>query len=163
MFGCSQLIKSITRSGSLSYLDGPQSDHRVLFADFNPNSILGHTTRKQDIGPPISRSLVEEYIKAMHEYYADHKMVKRIQKLFDRHTKLTRSQIKKHLKKWECDQGRRAMAHAKSIVTPRFRKPYSWTQHSETRGSYTNTGGCAAGKKIFTKITQKPTIAKNNR
>ena len=38
MFICSQLIKSVTRSGSLSYLDGPQSKHWGLFADINPNT-----------------------------------------------------------------------------------------------------------------------------
>ena len=132
MFGCSQLLKSVTRSGSLSYLDGPQSDHRGLFADINPNSTLGQPLTNQDICPPHSRplksanpELAEAYHKAMHKYYADHNMVKRIQRLYDSHKTLSRSQIKKSLEKWDRDQGR-AMAYAESTIT-RPRKPHSWS------------------------------------
>jgi hypothetical protein len=61
----------------------------------------------------------------MHKYYADHNMVKRIQRLYDSHTTLSRSQIKKSLEKWDRDQGR-AMAYAESTIT-RPRKPHSWS------------------------------------
>jgi hypothetical protein len=132
MFGCSQLVKGVTRSGSLSYLEGPQSDHRGLFVDLDPSNILGHSLTKQNIAPPVSRSLksgnpalVEEYIKAMRKYYDNHNMVARIQKLYDTHKTLSRSHIKKMLERWDRDQGR-AMAHAESIVT-KPRKPYSWS------------------------------------
>ncbi|KAI2505070.1 hypothetical protein MHU86_9346 [Fragilaria crotonensis] len=72
MLGCSQLIKHVKSSGSLSYLDGPQSDHRGLFVDIDPNDILGQPISKQSIKQPHTRSLksgnpelVEAYHKAM--------------------------------------------------------------------------------------------------
>jgi hypothetical protein len=106
----------------LSYLDGPQSDHRGLFVDIDPKEILGQPISKQSIGQPHSRSLksgnpelVEAYHKAMLQYYAELNMVARMKTLFDTHTTMSRSQIKKRLKKWDCDQGR-AMAHAESII-----------------------------------------------
>ncbi|KAI2511593.1 hypothetical protein MHU86_2847 [Fragilaria crotonensis] len=132
MFGCSQLIKHVKSSGSLSYLDGPQSDHRGLFVDIDPNDILGQPISKQFIEQPHTRSLksgnpelVEAYHKAMLQYYEEHNMVARMKKLFDTHTTMSRSQIKKRLEKWDCDQGR-AMAHAEGIIS-KPRKPYSWS------------------------------------
>ena len=139
MFGCSQLLQAVTRSGSLSYLDGPQSDHRGIYVDVDPQAILGQSLTKQEIGPPNSRSLksgnpelVKEYHKEMHQYYKDHNMVARIQKLFNTHTRLSRSTIKKHLEKWDRDQGR-AMAHAEGIIT-KPRKPYAWSPQLRDAG-----------------------------
>ena len=152
MFGCSQLIKSVTCSGSLSYLDGPKSNHRGLFVDINPIPILGQPLIDQDICLPHSRSLksgnlelVEDYHKTMHQYYTDQNTLEKIQKLFDTYTNISRSHIKKCLEKWGSKQGR-AMAHAKSIITKPW-KPYSCPQHFKTWVLYTNTGGCTTGKK----------------
>ena len=132
MFGCSLLFQAVTRAASLSYLDGPQSDHRGLYVDVDPITLLGHPLIKQELGPPNSRSLksenpelVAEYHKAMHRYYDDHNMVERIHKLAKIHKTLTRSNIKKRLEKWDSDQGR-AMAYAESIIT-KPRQPYSWS------------------------------------
>jgi hypothetical protein len=41
IFGCSNVVHSMSGSGSLSHLEGPQSDHRGLFVDINHTSILG--------------------------------------------------------------------------------------------------------------------------
>lgn len=132
MFGCSQFLQAMTRSGSLSYLDGPQSDHRGLFVDIDPNTILGQPLTTQNIDSPRSRSLksgnpelVEAYHEAMKQYYKEHKMVERMQQLFSTHTTLSRSKLKKKLEQWDQDQGR-AMANAERIIT-KPRKPYAWS------------------------------------
>ena len=132
MFGCSQFLQAMTRSGSLSYLDGPQSDHRGLFVDIDPNTILGQPLTKQNIESPRSRTLksgnpelVEAYHAAMKQYYKEHKMVERMQQLFSTHTTLSRSKLKKKLEQWDQDQGR-AMANAERIIT-KPRKPYAWS------------------------------------
>jgi hypothetical protein len=133
MFGCSKFLEAVTRSGSLSYLDGPQeSDHRGLFVDVDPNTILGQPLTTQNIEAPRLRSLksgnpelVEAYHKAMKQYYKEHKMVERMQKLFSTHTTLSKSQLNTKLEQWDQDQGR-AMANAERIIT-KPRKPYSWS------------------------------------
>ena len=122
-----------------TYLDGPQSDHRGLFADINPNTTLGQPLANQHLCPPNSQSLksgnpelVEAYHKAMHKFYADHNTVEQIPKLFDIYTKLSQSQIKKSLEKRDCGQGR-AMAQAMSIITMP-RKPHSWSLELQNVG-----------------------------
>ncbi|KAI2509669.1 hypothetical protein MHU86_4789 [Fragilaria crotonensis] len=70
MFGCSQFLQAMTRSGSLSYLDGPQSDHRGLFVDIDPNTILGQPLTKQNIESPRSRSLKSGNPELVEAYHA---------------------------------------------------------------------------------------------
>jgi hypothetical protein len=69
MFRCSKFLQAMTCSGSLSYLDGPQSDNRGLFVDADPNTILGQPLTTQNIETPRSRSLKSvnpELVEAYH-------------------------------------------------------------------------------------------------
>jgi hypothetical protein len=42
MFGCHQILPFIHRSGTLSYIDGPQSDHRSLYIDVALSNYLNY-------------------------------------------------------------------------------------------------------------------------
>jgi hypothetical protein len=167
MFGCSLLFQAVTRAASLSYLDGPQSDHRGLYVDVDPTTLLGHSLTKQELGPPNSRSLksenpvlVAEYHKAMHRYYADHNMVARIHKLAKIHKTLSRSNIKKRSRNGiviKDEQWHTQKVSSQNHIS-RIRGP----QHSETRVSSTNTGECVTAKQNTTRITQQPLTESNN-
>jgi hypothetical protein len=39
MFGCETVLQHLARSGTLSYIEGPQSDHRSLFVDLSSDFI----------------------------------------------------------------------------------------------------------------------------
>jgi hypothetical protein len=39
IFGCDEVSRFVTRSGSLAYAEGPQSDHRSLYIDLSPDFI----------------------------------------------------------------------------------------------------------------------------
>lgn len=41
MFGCHRTMSACCRQGTLSYFEGPQSDHRALYVDINLNILLG--------------------------------------------------------------------------------------------------------------------------
>ena len=132
MLGCSQTLAALTASGSLSYLDGPQSDHRGLFIDLNPAILLdqhisslriaAHNMRPLKAGNPES---IATYTQAMLQYYADHNMVTRMQHLRANFQTLSRSALKKRLEKWDSDQGR-AMEHAESQLR-HSTKSYEWS------------------------------------
>ena len=42
MFGCKNVLEATTRAGTLSYLEGPQSDHRSLYIDLDTSLLLDH-------------------------------------------------------------------------------------------------------------------------
>ena len=79
IFGCDEVTRFVTRSGSLAYSDGPQSDHRSLYVDLSPdfiitppwNSILPSNSRDLHTGNP---NMVEQYHLTMLEYYTQHNM-----------------------------------------------------------------------------------------
>ena len=132
IFGCSFTAQALKASGSLSYLEGPQSDHRGLYVDLDTATILGQTLLQSKIATPTLRPLksgnpetVEAYHAAMHQYYEDHNMVQRMEDLFQNYNTLNRSQIKRRLEEWDHDQGR-AMKHAEATLS-KPSKPYEWS------------------------------------
>ena len=78
--GCGKLITSRYRSGSLSYFEGPQSDHRGLFVDLEI-PYLTSSLRVQPLTHASQRflhtgnpELVSSYLKSVREYYSAHRM-----------------------------------------------------------------------------------------
>jgi hypothetical protein len=74
IFGCQKVLTSLDQAGTLSYLDGPQSDHRGIFVDLNTLTLLHHHADDNRIQPPQVRrlktgnpELVATYIKSMTE------------------------------------------------------------------------------------------------
>jgi hypothetical protein len=116
IFGCDDARKYVIRSGSLAYTEGPQSDHRSLYVDLSPNfittpswhSIQSLQSRDLHTGNP---ELVKKYHCAMLEYYAQHRMVERIQSLYECKDSMDRDALRTALIKWDNDQGR-AMEHS---------------------------------------------------
>ena len=100
------------------YIEGPQSDHRGLFVDLQPISLLGqssdpipiaqHKTRLLKSGNPEA---VKSYQKAMHQYYEDHKMVERIEWMTENLANLDSTTARNMTEEWDNDQGR-AMQHS---------------------------------------------------
>ncbi len=81
MLGCPQTTLALTSSGSLSYTEGPQSDHRGLFIDLSQQTQLKRTIEPSSISTSASRSLksgnpeaVATYHEAMMKYYLEHNM-----------------------------------------------------------------------------------------
>ena len=73
MLRCQQVVDSLQGSGSLSYIEGPQSDHRGIFVDLQPISLLGQSSdpiaiaqHKTRLLKPGNPEAVESYQKAMH-------------------------------------------------------------------------------------------------
>ena len=130
IFGCDTASMFVTRSGTLSYTQGPQSDHRSLFVDIDHeylrppqwNSITPSSSRSLHTGNP---ELVEAYQQSMLTYYEQHQMVSRIDKLYDQHHTMSRNDVRHLLIKWDNDQGR-AMEKSKRALrkTP---KKCSWS------------------------------------
>jgi hypothetical protein len=96
IFGCSQIQEYVASAGTLSYIDGPQSDHRGLFVDIDLSNYLSHdpnsnkhimsSARALRTGNP---ELVESYIREMHHYYESHSMEERIDKLYSKFQTMT--------------------------------------------------------------------------
>jgi hypothetical protein len=139
IFGCSITTQAMQTSGSLSYLEGPQSDHRGLFVDLDTEKILGQKLSHSPIAVSTLRPLksgnpetVEAYHSEMLKYYDDHKMIQRIENLFQNYNNLSRSQIKRRLEEWDQDQGR-AMRHAEATIS-KPSKPYEWSPKFRNSG-----------------------------
>jgi hypothetical protein len=131
MFGCERVLRSLIQSGTLSYTDGPQSDHRGLFVDLqmdhvfdsslqSPMQPLAHRTLT--VGNP---ELVSQHHTKRMMYYDSHNMVQRIQHLFDSYKQMPRENIRDILTKWDNDQGR-AMKFAEASMKNPERK-YQWS------------------------------------
>ena len=130
MLGCRKIAESTIRAGTLSYIEGPQSDHRGLYIDLDSTLLLAHHPQDNAIQPPLGRTLktgnpeaVTMYLSKMDEYYIRHNMVQRIQKLYQHHHKLTDAQLRLRLEKWDSDQGR-AMRYAEKALGKRHQKHY---------------------------------------
>jgi hypothetical protein len=72
MFGCRQVLSATVQTGTLSYIEGPQSDHRGLYIDLNSTTLLNHNAQENSIQPQQLRILrtgnpetVQTYITAM--------------------------------------------------------------------------------------------------
>ena len=139
IFGCSRTVAAITRQGTLSYFEGPQSDHRPLFVDLNLRHLLGvdtmdsmlpkHEQRWLRSGNP---ELVAIYLDKMREYYKQHKMTERIDTLFKTHHALTRQQVRRLLTAWDEDQGRAMKVSEAALVTRP--KQYKWSPRLRNAG-----------------------------
>ncbi len=99
MFGCERVLRSLSQSGTLSYTDGPQSDHRGLFVDLQMNQIFD-SSLQSPIQPMLYQTLrvgnpelVSRYHSKMMTYYESHNMVQRIQKLYDSYKQMSRAEI----------------------------------------------------------------------
>ena len=57
IFGCTRVAETLIASGTLSYLEGPQSDHRGLYVDINATTLLQHDANDNHIQPPQGRQL----------------------------------------------------------------------------------------------------------
>ena len=129
MFGCVSLQSHITRSGTLSYTEGPQSDHRGLFVDLSLDFLL---IPPAPIAPAHVRGIhtgnpehVAVYNEAVLSYYTQHRMVERIDDLYKHHNTMSRAQVREVLTKWDDDNGR-AQLHAERLLL-RPPKKYSWS------------------------------------
>ena len=100
MLGCPRVSESVRRSGSLTYYDGPQSDHRGLFADLNLQSLLGYSNTPSQFPSPVLRllksgnpELVAKYVEGVTSYYNTHNMCHRIDRLYDTYTDMPRDAV----------------------------------------------------------------------
>jgi hypothetical protein len=126
MFGCHNVLEAAIRSGTLSYVDGPQSDHRALYIDLDTSLLLDHHPMDNAIQPPPCRALktgnpeiVARYHQLMLRLSTDnHNMVHRIDKLFKHHAKMSEHQLRRHLengteiKAVQCDTQRNLLVNA---------------------------------------------------
>ena len=116
----------------MSYLEGPQSDHRGIFVGIDQQALLGHLPSSNPLQSATSRilksgnpELVELYQTVMHKYYKDHDMISRIADLQDNAASMSKSDFRHALEKWDADQGR-AMKYAETSLT-KPPKPYKWS------------------------------------
>jgi hypothetical protein len=100
IFGCSKVVATVTRQGTLAYHEGPQSDHRALYVDLDARQLLDHHANDNKIQPSAARMLktgnpeaVATYHTKMKEYYEQHNMVRRIKRLHKHHSKYTDDQL----------------------------------------------------------------------
>ncbi|KAI2500343.1 hypothetical protein MHU86_14151 [Fragilaria crotonensis] len=120
----------MTRSGTLSYFEGPQSDHRGLYVDLDLGSYFNR--QSATIPPPEYRYLqtgnperVSYYHAEMMKYYKSHNMEKRIDDLHDTHLSKTREEVRRLLTAWDNDQGRAMLSAERSLRQPP--KKYQWS------------------------------------
>jgi hypothetical protein len=132
MFGTQHVAEAAKRSGTLSYVEGPQADHRALYLDVDAPAILQYNPTDHTIPSSHQRDLktgnpelVANYVASMQVYYINHSMEDRITKLHDNKDKLSREAIRTELEKWDNDQGR-AMQQAESSLS-RPRRPFAWS------------------------------------
>lgn len=118
MFGCTKTQAAMIHSGTLSYIEGPQSDHRGLYVDFDSTALLHHNAHDNTLQNPALRLLksgnpeiVAKYHERMLQYYENHNMVQRITHLHNHHLEMTDLEVRQCLEKWDRDQGR-AMKHS---------------------------------------------------
>ena len=139
MFGCLRTQDALTRQGTLSYFEGPQSDHRCLYVDLDLAKLFGADIPDDKLGSSEQRALrsgnpehVQVYNSTMHQYYATHNMKERIDSLAANHHDMSREKVRKLLESWDNDQGR-AMKTAEAAlkINP---KPYNWSPKLRNAG-----------------------------
>ncbi|KAI2508454.1 hypothetical protein MHU86_5981 [Fragilaria crotonensis] len=130
IFGCDDAKRLVIRSGTLAYTEGPQSENRSLYIDISPDFIA--TVSWSQIAPSTSRDLytgnpelVAKYISAMLVYYKQHRMIERIEDLYQRHRQMSREEVRTELIKWDNDQGR-SMEFSERLLRRPIRK-YAWS------------------------------------
>jgi hypothetical protein len=137
VFGCANVDKNVSRSGTLPYNEGPQADHRGLYVDlilpaiFDPSvpPLAQHAKRLLHNGNP---EIVDTYLNSVHKYYNEHNMVHRISELFKTHKDMSREEVKTALEKWDLDQGRAMLSAERSLRKPP--KKYQWSPKLRNAG-----------------------------
>ena len=129
VFDCSKALQYLDRSGTVSYTEGPQSDHRGLYVNLKTTMFQQPKTtidtvasRGVHIGNP---ELVDQFNEKMMKYYEQHRMVERIDELHEQYKDMSRDEIRTALTSWDNDKGR-AMLHAESALA-RPPKKYKWS------------------------------------
>jgi hypothetical protein len=96
--GCDEALQYVLRAGTLAYTEGPQSGHRSLFVDLSPEFITPPPWSQ--INSPASQALhtgnpelVEKYNSTLTQYYEEHRMVARIDDLYNKRYVLSREEI----------------------------------------------------------------------
>ena len=132
MFGCSRIREYVSSAGTLSYIEGPQSDHRGLFIDIDLSRYLSYDPNSNPHITPGARTLrtgnpelVSKYISEMLNYYECHSMATRIEELYNNFQTMTEDQIRSKLEAWDRDQGRAMKKAEKEISIPK--KQYEWS------------------------------------
>ncbi len=139
IFGCHRTAAVVSRQGTLSYFEGPQSDHRALYIDLHLNLLIGAESNDKPLAPAQQSGLrsgnpeaAAIYLAKMREYYTAHRMKERMDKLFSSHHELPRSGVRRLLTQWDADQGR-AMRSSESALITRP-KAYQWSPKLRNAG-----------------------------
>ncbi|KAI2500714.1 hypothetical protein MHU86_13742 [Fragilaria crotonensis] len=118
ILGCHHARQFLERSGTLAYNEGPQSDHRGLYVDLK----LEFFQRSSAIPSPSSRTvhtgnpeLVAKYNEKVLAYYTVHRLVERINDLYNNYHSMSRDDIRALLIGWDNDKGR-AMKAAENFL-----------------------------------------------
>ena len=129
ILGCDQIKAMLRRSGTLAYTEGPQSDHRSLYIDLHIDFLAG---AEEKIDKSASRNLytgnpelVSAYNTTVLKYYSDHKMVDRMDDLYNNFANMSREDIRNKLISLDNDQGRAMRLRESQLSKPD--KPYSWS------------------------------------
>ena len=132
IFGCSHIHDYVEASGTLSYIEGPQSDHRGLYVDLDLARYLHHDATKSSHLPAHARTLktgnpemVVKYHQEMLKYYKNHKMEERIETLYKNFRTLHPDILKQQLESWDRDQGRAMKSAEKTLQIPKSQ--YAWS------------------------------------
>jgi hypothetical protein len=139
IFACHEIRGYTTASGTLSYLDGPQSDHRGLFVDINIADYLSynananhHITAKARTLQTGNPELVSSYNTTMLAYYKAHSLEERINTLQRNFQSMSKDDVRKELESWDRDQGRAMQQAERQLSIPR--KPYAWSPKLRNAG-----------------------------
>jgi hypothetical protein len=89
MFGCHRTAAAVSQQGTLSYFEGPQSDHRALYIDLNLRQLIGAEFKDQSLAPVQQRGLrswnpeaTEIYLTEMREYHTANRIKERMDQLY---------------------------------------------------------------------------------
>ena len=139
IFGSSDILRCLKQSGTLSYNDGPQSDHRGLYVDIDLHALLGYSLSPSAFPSPASRllkagnpELVATYVTKIKEYYDDHDMFTRIDRLYETYTTMSREAVRSLLEGWDSDQGRAMSGAEKALKKPP--QKYQWSPELRNAG-----------------------------
>ena len=130
IFGCDDALSFVIRAGTLAYTEGPQSDHRSLYVDLSPDFIVKPSWTQTT--PALSRDLhtgnpelVTAYNSSMLSYYEEHKMVKRIEDLYQQRFTMSRDDLRSAVIKWDNDQGRSMECSERRLRRPSHKCAWS--------------------------------------
>jgi hypothetical protein len=139
IFGTTRVHKALKAAGTLSYLDGPQADHRGLYIDVDVKDLLGQSQQSLVLPPPRLRhlksnnpELVQLYVAHMKHYYDDHNMRSRLQAIEEHAEQTSYIELKEKLEAWDRDQGR-AMKSAEKTLRKRPPK-FQWSPELRNAG-----------------------------